>query len=148
MTTNLRNRAAKAQAEADAANQRANAINERFEFGQPIIQNHHSTKSALRDRDASDAAMRRAISAQERADALNRLAGREERKAVTRAHLESANITQVDVSPGDIVQVADLNTGHTEPYIVKRANAKSVSVQGPWGTDRIPYDRIVKVVER
>src|SRR5690554_1674399 len=96
MTTNLRNRAAKAQAEADAANQRANAINERFEFGQPIIQNHHSTKSALRDRDASDAAMRRARAAQEHADKLNRIADREERKAAVRARLDAANVTKAD----------------------------------------------------
>lgn len=149
MTTSetLRARAAKAQERADRANDQAFGINERFEGGQPIIVNHHSTKGAQRDRTRADVATRAAILAQDEADRLNRAATREERKNAIRARLAATSITNADVAPGDIVWVADLNTGSATAYLVARVNALSVTVDMPWGTDRIPYNRIVEVVK-
>ncbi len=70
----LETRASKKAAEAAAHRQRADAIGQRFEMGQPIILGHHSTKRALKDREKMDNATRAAVREQEAAQALARRA--------------------------------------------------------------------------
>lgn len=138
----LRARAAAAQAKADAANHQAFGMAERFEGGQPIIVNHHSTAGARRDRARIDSLTRTAIDAQQRADDLNRAAERAERIAELREQLDSVSFGPDDVRPGDVVRIGDLNTGSTLPFRVVRVNRKSVGTA--LGT--FPFDRIVSVV--
>lgn len=72
-------RAEKKAAAAEAKRAQASAIGQRFEFGQPIILGHHSTKRALRDREKMDNATRAAVREQEEAQALARRAAAAER---------------------------------------------------------------------
>lgn len=143
MTTSeqLRQRAAKAQERADRANDKAFGINERFEFGQPIIKNHHSTKGAQRDRAAADRATRQAIAEQEMADMLGMKADRSGRIERLRAELEAADIGPDDCEVGGTVTWADLNTGTRYASHIVRINKKSVSVEAGY---TVPYDRIFK----
>lgn len=146
----LRERAAKAQAEADRANAVAHAINERFEGGQPIILNHASTAGARRDREMSDNQIRKAIAADKRADELGRRADRAESIADVTSRLASISIQPGDVEVGDIVYEGNKLTGATYPYVVARVNAKSVSVVVPAGWDpmTIKYERLVSVTKK
>lgn len=59
--------AEKARARAEAAQRSADQYSARFQGGQPILVGHHSAPGARRDRDRSDAAMRRAIKAEDAA---------------------------------------------------------------------------------
>ncbi|MFV2198436.1 DUF3560 domain-containing protein [Nocardiopsis sp. LOL_012] len=59
--------ARKARARARAAHGAADDYSARFAGGQPILSGHHSAKGARRDRDRSDAAMRRALDAEKTA---------------------------------------------------------------------------------
>jgi hypothetical protein len=90
-------KAAKHQAESDAAFTRASQIGERFAFGQPILVGHHSERSARADQRRIQAAMDRsrtefetAEDAARRAAAVGRNADYSARPGVTARRVERA----------------------------------------------------------
>lgn len=144
----LLQRADELEKRARACFDEAHAISERFEHGQPIILNHHSTRSAQRDRNRADDRMRHGAALQDEADELRerarRLQNREERQRI----LANADVySRSDVSVGDIVWT--LTGKQRIPHRVVRVNAKSVSVEtGHSWTERYTYDEIIDVTRR
>lgn len=141
----LRQRADELEKRARGYYDEASAISERFEHGQPIILNHHSTRSAQRDRTRADDRMRHGAALQDEADELRdrarRLHAQEERKR----HFATADVySRSDIEPGDIVWT--LVGQRRIPHRVVRVNAKTVSVETGFSwTDRIAYDEIIDV---
>jgi hypothetical protein len=66
----LSERAARAGAGSAGAQKRAEEIGRRFEFGQPILLDHHSGKGALRDQERMDGAMRTSVELGKKAEYL------------------------------------------------------------------------------
>lgn len=127
----------------------ASAIYERFEHGQPIILNHHSTRQARRDRNRADDRMCHGHMLEERAAELRTRAANHENEHRRRAMKPENPVTREDVSPGDIVFRKPMpGSLAPDPYRVVRANAKTVSVEtGHSWTDRIPYEELVGVTK-
>lgn len=145
----LQKRAADLKAQADRMSEHASGMYGRFEGGQPLLVGHHSYRSALRDRDRADNATRRAIEARE---AANRAQG-EANRAKDVAELAAVEATRTrpwcrsDFQPGDIVTVRDRRRDRaiTGTYRVKRANAKTLTLEAPYrGFDdpKRTYDRV------
>lgn len=123
----------------------ASAIYERFEHGQPIILNHHSTRQAQRDRNRADDRMRHGAILQDQADELRERARRIQNAEERRRIIDAADVyTRSDIDLGDIVWT--LSGKQRIPHRVVRVNAKSVSVETGYSwVDRIPYDEIIDV---
>lgn len=142
----LRQRAAEKRAEGDALVARSSEISARFEFGQPIILNHHSERHARRDQDRSDGLMRKASHCYDLAARWEAKAEMLERREAARIAANVApTITRDDVQPGDVVVtlIGTRRVGHK----VVRANAKSITVETGYSwTDRLSYGEIVEVV--
>lgn len=135
---------------ADRMSDAADAMYGRFAGGQPLLVGHHSYRSAARDRERADNATRRSIEAREQAKRAQEKAN--QAKAV--ADLAAIEATQnrpwqrADFQPGDIVTVRDFrrDMAVTGTYRVKRANAKTLTLEGPGGGFDDPkreYDRVL-----
>lgn len=143
-------RADRLKTEADRANDTASALYGRFAGGQPLLVGHHSYRSALRDRARADNATRRAIEKQQEAQRAQAAAN----KAKNLADLATVEATQTrpwqrsDFRPGDIVEVRDFrrDSALTGTYRVKRANAKTLTLEAPcrgFDDPKRTYDRVL-----
>jgi hypothetical protein len=143
-------RANELKARADQMHERASGMYGRFAGGQPLLVGHHSYRSAARDRNRADNATRHAIEASEEAERAQREANRA--KAI--ADLASVEATRSrpwrreDFRPGDIVTVRDFrrDLAITGTYQVKRANAKTLTLDGGgggWDDPKRTYDRVL-----
>lgn len=153
----LRRAANAAQQRADELNATADRMHEtssgmygRFAGGQPLLVGHHSYRSAVRDRHRADNATRRAIEASEEAKEAQRKA--DQLKAVADlAEIEASRSRpwqRSDFRPGDVVKVRDFrrDLAVTGTYRVKRANAKTLTLEGPgggWDDPKRDYDRVL-----
>ncbi|MFF4403792.1 DUF3560 domain-containing protein [Streptomyces sp. NPDC001404] len=135
---------------ADRMSSSASGMYERFSGGQPILHRHHSARGALRDRERADNATRRAIEAAETAKRAQQKA--DKAKAVADlADIEAARSRpwcRQDFQPGDIVKVRDFrrDLAITGTYRVKRANAKTLTLDGGgggWDDPKREYDRVI-----
>jgi hypothetical protein len=143
-------RADELKARADRLHEQASGMYGRFAGGQPLLVGHHSYRSAVRDRNRADSAIRRAIGASEEAERAQREANRA--KAVAElASVEAARSRpwrREDFRPGDIVTVRDFrrDLAITGTYQVKRANAKTLTLDGGgggWDDPKRAYDRVL-----
>lgn len=143
----LQQRADDLKARADRLTEHSSGMYGRFAGGQPLLVGHHSYRSAIRDRGRADNATRRAIEAGEEAKRAQVKANK------ARAAADLATVTasrtrawqRSDFQPGDIVTVRTFHTC-TDTYRVKRANAKTVTLDGGGGGFDDPkreYDRIL-----
>lgn len=122
----------------------------RFAGGQPLLVGHHSYRGAVRDRDRADNATRRAIEArkeakeaQMKADGLKAVAALEAIEAS-----RGRDWQRSDFQAGDIVEVRDFrrDMAITSTYRVKRANAKTLTLDGGgggWDDPKRTYDRVL-----
>jgi hypothetical protein len=146
----LQKRADKLAAKAEQMSEQASGMYARFAGGQPILVGHHSYKSAMRDRTRADNATRRAIDAQTEAEHAQRKA------ATAKAVADLADIDasrsrpwcRSDFRPGDIVRVRDFrrDLAITGTYVVKRANVKTLTLDGGgggWDDPKRTYDRVL-----
>lgn len=143
-------RADELKAKADRMSETANGMYGRFAGGQPLLVGHHSYRSAVRDRDRADNATRRAIEAHKDAERAQQKAD----QAKDVADLAAIEATQSrpwcrsDFQPGDIVKVRDFrrDLALTSTYRVKRANAKTLTLDGGggvWDDPKREYDRVL-----
>ncbi|MFJ9101159.1 DUF3560 domain-containing protein [Streptomyces sp. NPDC102405] len=122
------------EAEAERMHEHASGLYGRFAGGQPLLVGHHSYGSAVRDRDRADNATRRAI---EKSDEAKRARTRAN-GAQAVADLAAIEATRTrewnrsDFKPGDVVKVRDFrrDMAVTSVYAVKRANAKTLTLDG------------------
>lgn len=146
----LQQRADDLKARADRLSESASGMYGRFAGGQPLLVGHHSYRSAIRDRGRADNATRRAIEAGEEAKRAQRKAD----QAKDVADLAAVEATQSrpwqrsDFQPGDIVKVRDFrrDMALTSSYRVKRANAKTLTLDGGgggWDDPKRGYDRVL-----
>lgn len=135
---------------AERMSEHASGMYGRFAGGQPLLGGHHSYRSAVRDRARADNATRRAIEKQQEAERAQHKAN----KAKDMADLAAIEATQSrpwqrsDFQPGDIVTVRDFrrDMGITGTYVVKRANAKTLTLDGGgggWDDPKREYDRVL-----
>lgn len=137
-------------AKADRMSEHADGMYGRFAGGQPLLAGHHSYKSAVRDRNRADNATRRAIEAREEAERAQQKAG-QARDVADLAAIEATRTRpwcRSDFRPGDIVKVRDFrrDMALTSAYRVKRANAKTLTLDGGGGGMDDPkreYDRVL-----
>lgn len=143
-------RADELAAKADRMSDAADGMYGRFAGGQPLLVGHHSYRSAIRDRNRADNATRRAIEASNEAKRAQEKAN--QAKAVAElAAIEAAQSRpwqRTDFQPGDIVTVRDFrrDMAVTGTYRVKRANIKTLTLEGPGGGFDDPkreYDRVL-----
>lgn len=143
-------RADELKAKADRMSQSADGMYGRFAGGQPLLVGHHSYRSAVRDRNRADNATRRAIQAGEEAERAQQKAD----QAKDVADLAAVEATRsrpwgrADFRPGDIVKVRDFrrDLAITGTYRVKRANAKTLTLDGGgggWDDPKREYDRVL-----
>lgn len=143
-------RADELAAKADRMSEAASGMYGRFAGGQPLLVGHHSYRSAVRDRLRADNATRRAIEADKEAERAQQKAS----QARDVADLAAIEATQSrpwcreDFRPGDIVKVRDFrrDMALTSTYRVRRANAKTVTLDGGGGGYDDPkrtYDRVL-----
>jgi hypothetical protein len=140
------------EATAERMHKQASGMYDRFERGQPLLVGHHSYKSAVRDRDRADNATRRALEATEEAKRARSKA----RQAQALADLVAIEVsrtrewTRTDFQAGDIVRVRDfrLDTAVTGLYRVKRANAKTLTLDGGGGGMDDPRREYARVLSR
>ncbi|MFI2078496.1 DUF3560 domain-containing protein [Streptomyces triculaminicus] len=146
----LQQKADELKAHSDQMSTRASGMYERFSGGQPLLVGHHSYPSAVRDRDRADNATRRAIEARETAKQAQQKA--DQAKAIADlAGIEAARgrpWCREDFQPGDIVTVRDFrrDLAVTGTYRVKRANAKTLTLDGGgggWDDPKRTYDRVL-----
>lgn len=138
------------KATADRMSQQASGMYGRFAGGQPLLVGHHSYRSAVRDRDRADNATRRSIEARDTASRAQQKA--DQLKAVADlAEVEASRSRpwqRSDFQPGDIVTVRDFrrDLAITSTYRVKRANAKTLTLDGGgggWDDPKRTYDRVL-----
>jgi hypothetical protein len=135
---------------ADQMSERASGMYGRFQGGQPLLVDHHSYRTAVRDRERADTATRRAIEKRQEAQRAQQAANRA--KAVADlADIEAARSRdwrRSDFRPGDIVTVRDFrrDLAVTSSYVVKRVNAKTLTLDGGgggWDDPKRTYDRVL-----
>jgi hypothetical protein len=119
----------------------------RFAGGQPLLVGHHSYCGAVRDRDRADNATRHAVEARQAAEQAQAKANQAKAVAELAAikHSRSRPWQRSDFQPGDIVEVRTFHTS-TDLYRVKRANTKTLTLEGPGGGFDDPkreYDRVL-----
>lgn len=138
------------KATADQMSERASGMYGRFEGGQPLLVGHHSYRSAVRDRDRADNATRRAIEKRQEADRAQQKAAQAKDVAGLAAigAERSRPWQRSDFRPGDIVKVRDFrrDLAITSTYRVKRANAKTLTLDGGgggWDDPKREYDRVL-----
>jgi hypothetical protein len=144
------NRADELAAKADRMSEHASGMYGRFAGGQPLLAGHHSYRSAVRDRNRADNATRRSIEAREEAERAQQAAGRA-RDVAALAAVEARRSRpwqRSDFKPGDIVTVRDFrrDLAITGTYVVKRANAKTLTLDGGgggWDDPKRTYDRVL-----
>ncbi|WP_405888857.1 DUF3560 domain-containing protein [Streptomyces sp. NBC_01136] len=146
----LQQEADRLKSRADQMSEHASGMYGRFAGGQPLLVGHHSYRSALRDRNRADNATRRAVGAGQTAERAQQKA--DQAKAV--AGLAAVEATRSrpwrrsDFRPGDIVKVRDFrrDLAVTSTYRVKRANAKTLTLDGGgggWDDPKRTYDRVL-----
>jgi hypothetical protein len=140
-------RAEELRERADRMSQHASGMYGRFAGGQPLLVGHHSYRSAVRDRTRADNATRRAIETRKEAERAQEKANRlrQEAELAAVAAGRSRPWQRSDFRPGDIVTVRTFHTT-TDTYRVKRANAKTLTFEGPGGGFDDPkreYDRVL-----
>jgi hypothetical protein len=147
LANQLQQRADELKAKADRMAEHASGMYGRFAGGQPLLVGHHSYRSAVRDRDRADNATRRAIEAQKEAERAQSKANGA-RIAADLADVKasrSRSWQRSDFRPGDIVTVRTHRLS-TDTYRVKRANAKTLTLEAPYrGFDdpKREYDRVL-----
>lgn len=146
-----------AQARADELKERAEQMSEhssgmygRFAAGQPLLVGHHSYRSAVRDRNRADNATRRAIEARELAKRAQEKADRLKSQAELAAVVSTRtrDWQRSDFQSGDIVTVRVGPAGYqsADTYRVKRANAKTLTLDGGgggWDDPKREYGRVL-----
>jgi hypothetical protein len=143
-------RADQLAAQAHRLSEHASGMYGRFAGGQPLLVGHHSYRSAVRDRDRADNATRRAIEAQQTAERAQQKAD-QAKDIADLAAIEAARSRpwqRSDFQPGDIVTVRDFrrDLAVTGTYRVKRANAKTLTLDGGgggWDDPKRTYDRVL-----
>lgn len=143
-------RADELSAQADRMSEHANGMYGRFASGQPLLVGHHSYRSAARDRTRADSATWRAIEARAAAERAQQKAG-QARDVAALAAIEADRgrpWQRSDFRPGDIVTVRDFrrDLAVTSIYQVKRANAKTLTLDGGgggWDNPKRAYDRVL-----
>lgn len=146
----LQREADRLKATADQMSERASGMYGRFVGGQPLLVGHHSYRSAVRDRDRADNATRRAIEKRQEADRAQQKAA-QAKDVAGLAAIEAARSRpwqRSDFRPGDIVKVRDFrrDLAITSTYRVKRANAKTLTLDGGgggWDDPKREYDRVL-----
>lgn len=140
------------EATADRMSRHASGMYGRFEGGQPLLAGHHSYKSAVRDRNRADNATRRAIEAGKDAERARQKARQAQALADLAAieALRTRSWQRSDFQPGDIVWVRDfrLDTAVTGKYRVKRANPKTLTLDGGGGGMDDPRREYTRVLSR
>lgn len=138
------------KAEAERMAERASGMYGRFAGGQPLLVGHHSYRPARRDRDRADNATRRASIARREAERAQEKADRAKSQAdlAATASARTRPWRRSDFQPGDIVtmRVGPAAFQRAEPYRVKRANAKTLTLDGGGGGIDDPkreYDRVL-----
>lgn len=135
---------------AEQMSERASGMYGRFAGGQPLLIGHHSYRGAVRDRERADNATRRSIEAGQAAERARQKAA----QAQDVADLAAVEATRSrpwqrsDFRPGDIVEVRDFrrDLAVTGTYRVKRANAKTLTLDGGgggWDDPKRTYDRVL-----
>lgn len=143
-------RANELKAKADRMHDSASGMYGRFAGGQPLLVGHHSYRSAVRDRARADSATSRAVEATKEAEQAQQLADRLKGQAELGkvAHSRTRDWQRSDFQPGDIVTVRVGPAGYqrADTYRVKRANAKTLTLDGGgggWDDPKREYDRIL-----
>ena len=138
------------KAKADRTDEASSGMYGRFAGGQPLLVGHHSYKSAVRDRDRADNATRRTIEAREEAKQAQAKADRLKSQADLAARVagRTRDWQRSDFQPGDIVEVRVGPAGYqrADTYRVKRANAKTLTLDGGgggWDDPKREYDRVL-----
>lgn len=155
----LKREADQAQQRATRLAQQANGMTEsasgmygRFEGGQPLLVGHHSYKSAVRDRNRADNATRRSIEARQEAERAQQKADRlkDQAELAARAVRPAREWQRSDFQPGDIVAVRVGPAGYEreDVYRVKRANAKTLTLDGGGGGWDDPKREYARVLSR
>jgi hypothetical protein len=137
-------------AKADGMSEHASGMYGRFAGGQPLLVGHHSYRSAVRDRDRADNATRRSIDARKEAERAQQKAN-QARDVANLAIIEAGQSRpwqRSDFKPGDVVTVRDFrrDLALTGTYTVKRANAKTLTLDGGgggWDDPKRTYDRVL-----
>ncbi|MFF5655228.1 DUF3560 domain-containing protein [[Kitasatospora] papulosa] len=136
----------KAQQQSD----NASSMYGRFAGGQPLLVGHHSYRSAVRDRDRADNATRRAIETHEEAKRARAKANQAQALADLAAveANRGRDWQRSDFRPGDVVVVRDFrrDMAVTSTYAVKRANVKTLTLDGGgggWDDPKRTYDRVL-----
>jgi hypothetical protein len=146
----LQQRADELKKAAEQVSDHASGMYGRFQGGQPLLVGHHSYRSAVRDRDRADNVTRRAIQAREIADRAQQKAS-QAKDVADLAAVEAGRTRpwrRSDFQPGDIVKVRDFrrDLAVTSTYKVKRANAKTLTLDGGgggWDDPKRTYDRVL-----
>ncbi|MBC9730717.1 DUF3560 domain-containing protein [Streptomyces sp. TRM68367] len=140
------------EAAAERMSQQASGMYGRFQGGQPLLVGHHSYRSAVRDRDRADNATRRAIEAGKTAERARHKARQAQALADLAAieALRTREWQRSDFQAGDIVRVRDfrLDTAVTGRYRVKRANVKTLTLDGGGGGMDDPRREYARVLSR
>ena len=145
--TQYRTYAARARTRAAIAYQAASEHSARFSGGQPILPGHHSEKGARRDRNRSDAAMRRAIQAEKAAKYWDNKTAAAQRRAaqetdpgviqrrIARLESEQRRITRLLKDPWDEHHRAQLTWRAAEIAKELEANRDNLANTGTrvWG---------------
>jgi hypothetical protein len=146
----LKQHAETLKATADRMSDSASGMYGRFAGGQPLLVGHHSYRSAVRDRGRADNATRHAIEKRQEAERAQQKAAQAQDVADLAA-VEAARSRpwqRSDFRPGDIVKVRDFrrDLAITSTYKVKRANAKTLTLDGGgggWDDPKRAYDRVL-----
>jgi hypothetical protein len=138
------------KAEAERLSSHASGMYGRFAGGQPLLVGHHSYRSAVRDRDRADNATRRAVEKGEDAKRARSRANQAQAVADLAAieASRSRDWQRSDFKTGDVVTVRDFrrDMAVTSTYAVKRANAKTLTLDGGgggWDDPKRTYDRVL-----
>ncbi|MGP3737954.1 DUF3560 domain-containing protein (plasmid) [Streptomyces sp. GDS52] len=147
----LQQRADRLAETAEQASERAHAMYGRFAGGQPLLQGHHSYRSARRTRDRADAASERAVDAYKAAERTRQHAESAQTHADAKDEITAITATRsrpwepTDFQVGDIVTVRVFETS-TSTYKVKRVNKKTLTLDGGgggWDDPKREYDRVL-----
>jgi hypothetical protein len=146
----LKQHAETLKATADRMSDSASGMYGRFAGGQPLLVGHHSYRSAVRDRGRADNATRHAIEKRQEAERAQQKAAQAQDVADLAAFeaARSRPWQRSDFRPGDIVKVRDFrrDLAITSTYKVKRANAKTLTLDGGgggWDDPKRAYDRVL-----
>lgn len=147
-------RAARHEAAADAHMNRADQISQRWEGGQPIIMGHHSTRTALRDRERMHGAMQRGVAEKRTAEEIAYAASRVGKDA---AHAEKPGATRrrIATTEAELRVIARDLKGHTTRHLDGNGNPVYVFPHPPASgqhreqllarqallTERLTYDK-------